>query len=138
MADTFTSSKGYAADLSFSASKINVRGELRCGVNRGRIEITCISDGIVPFRSYTVGLYDQMEFTVPVAWDPANDGVAACLVSSIAGTTDALIIKDAVAGNTLLSGQALVNYEYAASLDDIQLMNVTFTFTGALTGNLVA
>lgn len=138
MADTFTAKKGYNAYMTWSAEPVNIRGELRVSVNKGKIDITCIGDGAVPFRSFTLGLFDQMSFTVPVPYDEANDAVAAILVDAIAGTTDTLIIYDANGGNTLLSGSAFVDYEWAAPLDDIQMLNVTFTFTGTLTGDLVA
>jgi len=138
MADTFTAKKGYNAYLTWSAEPVSVRGELRVSVNKGKIDISCIGDGVVPFRSFTLGLYDQMSFTVPIPYDESNDAVAAIIVDAVADTTDTLIIKDGSAGNTLLSGQAYVDYEFAAPLDDIQMLNVTFTYTGALTGDLVA
>jgi len=137
MADTFTAKKGYLASVTWSAEPVNIRGEVRVTVARGLLEITCIGDTIAPFRSYTFGLYDQMSFSVPVPFDETNDAVAAIMVDAIAGTADTLIILDAVAGNTLLSGQALVTYEWSAPVDELQMLNVTFTFTGALTGNLV-
>jgi len=137
MADTFTAKKGHLASVTWSAEPINIRGEVRVTVARGLLEITCIGDAIAPFRSYTFGLYDQMSFTVPVVYDEANDAVAAIMVDAIAGTADALIILDALGGNTLVSGQALVTYEYSAAVDELQMLNVTFTFTGALTGDLV-
>ena len=137
MADTFTAKKGHLASVTWSAEPINIRGEVRVTVARGLLEITCIGDAIAPFRSYTFGLYDQMSFTVPVVYDEANDAVAAIMVDAIAGTADALIILDALGGNTLVSGQALVTYEYSAAVDELQMINVTFTFTGALTGDLV-
>jgi len=138
MADTFTAKKGHLASVTWSAEPINIRGEVRVTVARGLLEITCIGDAIAPFRSYTFGLYDQMSFTVPVVYDEANDAVAAIMVDAIAGTADALIILDALGGNTLVSGQALVTYEYSAAVDELQMLNVTFTYTGALTGDLVA
>jgi len=137
MADTFTSTVGYRAHVEYDAKAVNIRGELRVTVNRGKIEITCLSDGIVPFRSFVLGLYDQMSFTVPVPMDSANDGCAEIMANSIAGLADTLIISDYDGGTALISGEAYADYEYAASLDDIQLLNVTFTFTGALTGALV-
>ena len=137
MADTFTAKKGHLASVTFSAEPINIRGEVRVAVAKGLLEITCIGDAIAPFRSYTFGLYDQMSFTVPVVYDEANDAVAAIMVDAIAGTADALIILDALGGNTLVSGQALVTYEYSAAVDELQMLNVTFTYTGALTGDLV-
>ena len=138
MADTFTAKKGHLASVTFSAEPINIRGEVRVAVAKGLLEITCIGDAIAPFRSYTFGLYDQMSFTVPVVFDEVNDAVAAIMVSAIAGTADTLIILDALEGNTLFSGEALVTYEYSAAVDELQMLNVTFTYTGALTGDLVA
>jgi len=138
MADTFTAKKGHLASVTFGAEPVNIRGEVRVAVAKGLLEITCIGDAIAPFRSYTFGLYDQMSFTVPVVYDEANDAVAAIMVDAIAGTADALIILDALGGNTLVSGQALVTYEYSAAVDELQMLNVTFTYTGALTGDLVA
>ena len=135
MGDTFSPSKGYAATLGFSGKKVNVKGEIRVSSAKGLIEITCINDGIVPFRSYTVGLWDQKQFTVAVPYDVANDAFIAVLASGNAGTADTLILTDGSV--TLVSGQALVSCEYAATLDDIQIFNVTFTYTGALTGSLV-
>jgi len=137
MADTFTAKKGHLASVTFSAEPINIRGEVRVAVAKGLLEITCIGDAIAPFRSYTFGLYDQMSFTVPVVFDEVNDAVAAIMVSAIAGTADTLIILDALEGNTLISGEALVTYEYSAAVDELQMLNVTFTYTGALTGDLV-
>ena len=107
-------------------------------MNRAILDITCISDGIVPFRSFTLGLHDQMSFTVPVPYDPANDGIIAMIAASIAGTPATCVLYDAVAGTALISGSAIVSYEYAAPLDEIQMLNATFTFTGTLTGALVA
>ena len=139
MADTFTAKKGHLASVTFSAEPINIRGEVRVAVAKGLLEITCIGDAIAPFRSYTFGLYDQMSFTVPVVFDEANDAVAAIMVSAIAGTADTLIILDVLgASPALLSGEALVTYEYGAAVDEVQMLNVTFTYTGALTGDLVA
>jgi len=137
MAATFTAKKGYLATLTWSAAAVKVRGEVRVSVARGLLEITCVGDAIAPFRSYTFGLYDQMSFTVPVVFDEVNDAVAAIMVSAIAGTADTLIILDALEGNTLISGEALVTYEYSAAVDELQMLNVTFTYTGALTGDLV-
>ena len=138
MADTFTAKKGHLASVTFSAEPINIRGEVRVAVAKGLLEITCIGDAIAPFRSYTFGLYDQMSFTVPVVFDKVNDAVAAIMVSAIAGTADTLIILDALGGNTLVSGLALVTYEYGAAVDELQMLNVTFTYTGAITtGDLV-
>ena len=137
MAETFTAKKGYAATVTFSGSRVNIRGEVRVAVARGLLEISCVGDTVVPFRSYTFGLYDQMSFTVPVVFDDTNDAVAAIMVSAIAGTADTLIILDALEGNTLISGEALVTYEYSAAVDELQMLNVTFTYTGALTGDLV-
>ena len=136
MAETFTAKKGYAATVTFSAKRVNIRGEVRIAIAKGLLEITCVGDTIVPFRSYTFGLYDQMSFTVPVVFDEANDAVAAIMVDAIAGTADTLVILDALGGNTLLTGQALVTYEYSAAVDELQMLNVTFTYTGALTGDL--
>ena len=136
MAATFTAKKGYLATLTWSAAAVKVRGEVRVSVARGLLEITCVGDAIAPFRSYTFGLYDQMSFTVPVVFDESNDGVAAILVDAIAGTEDTLILTDGT--KTLLTGQALVTYEYGAAVDEVQMLNVTFTYTGALTGDLVA
>ena len=139
MADTFTAKKGHLATLTFNAKVVNVRGEIRCSVNKGLLEISCIGDTVVPFRSYTFGLYDQMSFTVPVVFDETNDAVAAIMVSAIAGTADTLIILDVLgASPALLSGEALVTFEYGAAVDELQMLNVTFTYTGALTGDLVA
>jgi len=135
MADTFTPEKGYDATLNFSGKKVNVRGGITAKAARGMIEITCINDGIVPFRSYTYGLFDQIQFTVPVPYDVANDACVAMLAASAGGTADTLILTDGTV--TLLSGQALVTLEYATTLDDIQIYNATFTYTGALTGALV-
>ncbi|MFA5054302.1 MAG: hypothetical protein WC565_09600 [Parcubacteria group bacterium] len=137
MADTFTPTGGHLAKMTYDAKVVNIRGELRVSVNRNKIEISCLGDTFVPFRSYTLGMYDQMSFTVPVPLDSANDGCAEIIANSIAGVADTLIIYDYNAGNTLLSGEAFADYEYAASMDDVQLLNVTFTFTGALTGDLV-
>jgi len=139
MAETFTAKKGYAATVTFSGSRVNIRGEVRVAVARGLLEISCVGDTVVPFRSYTFGLYDQMSFTVPVVFDETNDAVAAIMVSAIAGTADTLIILDVLgASPALLSGEALVTYEYGAAVDELQMLNVTFTYTGALTGDLVA
>jgi len=135
MADTFTAKKGHLATLTFNAKVVNVRGEIRCSVNKGLLEISCIGDTVVPFRSYTFGLYDQMSFTVPVPWDKTNDGIVEIMARAIDGVADTLILTDGA--NTLMSGEALVTYEYSAAIDEMQMLSVTFTFTGALTGNLV-
>jgi len=135
MADTFTAKKGHLASVTWSAEPINIRGEVRVTVARGLLEITCIGDAIAPFRSYTFGLYDQMSFTVPVPWDKTNDGIVEIMARAIDGVADTLILTDGA--NTLMSGEALVTYEYSAAIDELQMLSVTFTFTGALTGNLV-
>jgi hypothetical protein len=137
MADTFTPKSGYTAQLLFGSDPVNVRGELRCAVTRGVIDISCLGDTFVPFRSFTLGMYDAMTFTVPVPYDPANDAVIALIAASISGTPTSTTISDVAAGTALILGTAIVSFEYAASLDDIQLLNVTFSFTGALTGALV-
>jgi len=137
MADTFTPKGGHLASLKYNTKVVNVRGEVRVTAARAVIDISCIGDTFVPFRSFTLGMHDQMSFTVPVPYDPTNDGIIAILAASVAGTPTSLILLDVLAGTTLLSGTALASYEYASSMDDVQLLNVTFTFTGALTGNLV-
>ena len=135
MAETFTAKKGYAATVTFSGSRVNIRGEVRVAVARGLLEISCVGDTVVPFRSYTFGLYDQMSFTVPVPWDKTNDGIVEIMARAIDGVADTLILTDGA--NTLMSGEALVTYEYSAAIDELQMLNVTFTYTGALTGDLV-
>ena len=137
MADTFTAKSGYKAQLLFGSDPVNVRGELRCAVTRGVIDISCLGDTFVPFRSFALGMYDAMTFTVPVPYDPANDAVIALIAASISGTPTSTTISDVAAGTALITGTSIVSFEYAASLDDIQLLNVTFSFTGALTGALV-
>jgi hypothetical protein len=138
MADTFTPSGGYAAQMTYNAHIVNVRGELRVAVTRGQIDISCLGDGFVPFRSFSLGMYDAMTFTVPVVYDPTNDAVVDIIAFSKTGAPKDFVIKDAVGGNSLVVGHAIVSYEYAASLDDVQLLNCTFSITGGLTGDLVA
>jgi len=139
MADTFTPTSGHTALMTFGAAAdpVNIRGELRCSVSRNHIDISCLGDTFVPFRSFHLGMYDAMAFTVPVPYDPTNDAVIGIVAASKSGTPAAFNMLDVLGGTSLIAGNAIVSYEYAASMDDVQLLNCTFSITGGLTGALV-
>lgn len=138
MGATFTANEGYQGLLTFGGDTIHVMGNIDVGVNRALKDISCLGDGVVPFRTHAVGMHDPVTITVDVPWDPSNDGVTEIYTHKVAGTTDTLILYDESGVTTLLSGLAYANYSFQTGLDGIQILRTTFTYSGALTGTLVA
>ncbi len=138
MGATFTGKAGYKTKLTYGADVIHVLGEAAVGVNNTLLDVSTLGDGVVPFRTFAVGMLDPVTIVVNVPWDPANDGVTECYTHHVAKTTDTLIFYDEAAVTTLVSGTAFCNYRWLGAIDGVETMEVTFQYSGALTGMLVA
>ena len=138
MGATFTAKAGYKTKLTFGGDTIHVVGEASVGINKALLDVSTLGDGVVPFRTFVQGMTDPITMTVNVPWDPANDGVTECYTHHVAETTDTLIFYDEAAVTTLVSGSAFCNYRWLGAIDGVETMEVTFQYSGALTGTLVA
>lgn len=141
MGATVTPKQGYKGLLTYGADTVHCLGEITVeGLDHLLDDMSALGDTIVPFRSFTPGPMDGggVRISPTVLFDAANDGVTEILTHKIAGTTDTLILLDELAGTTLLSGNAYANYRFRTGIEGQQQLDVTFTYSGALTGSLVA
>jgi hypothetical protein len=141
MADTITARQGYKAIVKYAAAKVFAMGDITVGgLERAVLESTALSDGVVPFRSIgALGMYGLITIGCSIPYDTANDGCTSIMADKIASTTNRLsIFSQTNAVGTLISGSCYPNYTYKTGLDGLQMLDVTFTFTGALTGSLIA
>ena len=142
MAGTFTAKQGYKAVMTFGGDTIHVPGDIGLsGLDKEMINVSALGDGVLPFQTFgPPGILNSagVQISCDVPYDSTNDGVTEILVHQIADTADTLILLDVLAGTTLLSGQAYVSYTIAVGLSGAQMLRCTFTYTGALTGSLVA
>ena len=141
MGATVTPKQGYLAVLTYGGDNIHVLNDIDVGGLEMQLDnISALGDTIVPHQSFAPGTMDRGGVKIPcnVVYDAANDGVTEILAHKIAMTTDTLILLDALAGTTLLSGTAFVNYRFKTGIEGQQNLDVVFTYTGALTGSLVA
>jgi hypothetical protein len=141
MADTITARQGYKAIVQYNGSKVFAMGDITVGgLERAVLESTALSDGVVPFRSIgALGMYGLITIGCSIPYDPANDGCTAIMADKIASENGTLgIFSQTAAKGTLITGDCYPNYTYKTGLDGLQMLDVTFTFTGALTGALIA
>lgn len=141
MAATVTARQGYKGILKFSGKVVHIMGDLAIdGTDRAILEKTALGDGMTPFRSVgALGMYGLVTLSGTIAYDPANEGCTAVLLSksSSALATLSLFSQTAAAG-TLLTGQAYANRVVPRiGLDGLQQLDVTFTYDGTVTGALV-
>jgi hypothetical protein len=141
MADTITARQGYKAIVKYNAAKVFAMGDITVGgLERAVLESTALSDGVVPFRSIgALGMYGLITIGCSIPYDPANDGCTGIMHDKIASADGTLsIFSQTAAKGTLITGKCYPNYTYKTGLDGLQMLDVTFTFSGALTGALIA
>ena len=140
MGATVTPKQGYLAVITFGGDNIHALNEVDIsGLEMQLDNISALGDTIVPHQSFAPGTMDRGGVKLPatLVYDAANDGVTEVLAHKIAQTTDTLILLDVLAGTTLLSGQAFVNYRFKTGIEGQQTLEAVFTYTGALAGSLV-
>ena len=140
MGATVTPKQGYLAVITFGGDNIHALNEVDVsGLEMQFDNISALGDTIVPHQSFAPGTMDRGGVKLPVEliYDAANDGVTEILAHKIGQTTDTLILLDALAGTTLLSGTAFVNYRFKTGIEGQQRLSAVFTYSGELTGSLV-
>ena len=136
-----TPQQGYKAILVFDSDNIHALNDIEVqGLETLLDNISALGDALVPHQSFAPGCMDRGGVKIPVTviYDAANNGVIEILAHRNAGTTGTLVLSTALAGTVLLSGQAFVNYRFKTGIEGQQQLDVVFTYTGALTGALVA
>jgi hypothetical protein len=104
--------------------------------SRGRIDVTVHGDSGLPFRSYEIGLFDPIEITIPILWDYTLPEIQEMAAKLICGTNTKLEFEDSVdSANPHINGNAkVVKIGASARMEnEMQIMNVTFLFSGAPT-----
>ena len=136
-----TPQQGYKAVLTYGGDNIHALNEIEVqGLETLLDNMSALGDAIVPHQSFAPGTMDRGGVKIPVTvlYAAADPGVVEIFAHKVGGTTDTLILLTVLAGTTLLSGQAFSNYRFKTGIEGQQQLDVVFTYTGALTGALVA
>jgi predicted secreted protein len=109
--------------------------------NRGTIDITAHGDPGLPWRSFALGLYDAVDWSVQVMSGGSPDNVAAfSYVRSKLGDPGGVNVRvrnTAGAGTTLFQGNYIVaGLTLSAPLEDVVSYTVRFVLNGAPTTHL--
>ena len=128
---------GYTGILTWDTDHVlQTRADITMDASRGRIDVTVHGDSGLPFRSYEVGLFDPIEITIPILWDYTRAEIAEMAAKLICGTNTKLEFEDSVdSANPHINGNAkVVKIGASARMEnEMQIMNVTFLFSGAPT-----
>ena len=128
---------GYTGILTWDTDHVlQTRADITVDAARGRIDVTCHGDSGLPFRSYEVGLFDPIEITIPILWDYTRAEIGEMAAKLICGTNTLLEFEDDTdSANPHITGNAkVVRIGMTARMEnDMQIMNVTFLFSGAPT-----
>ena len=128
---------GYTGIVTWDSDHVlQTRADITLDTTRGRIDVTCHGDSSLPFRSFEVGLFDPIEITLPILWDYSRPEIAEIAAKFICGTNTPLKFEDAAgSAHPHIDGSAKVTGLNASAKmeNDMQIMNVTFLFSGAPT-----
>jgi len=115
---------------------LQTRADITLDTSRGRIDVTCHGDAGLPFRSFEVGLFDPIEITIPILWDYTRAEIGEIAAKYVCGTNTPLKFEDSAGSATPhIDGNAkVVGLNASARMEnEMQIMNVTFLFSGAPT-----
>jgi len=115
---------------------LQTNADITMDAKRGRIDVTCHGDSGLPFRTFEVGLFDPIEFTLPIFWDYTRAETAEMVTALMCGTNTKLEFEDAAdSANPFINGNAkVVGISATGRMEnEMQIMNVTFLFSGAPT-----
>jgi hypothetical protein len=115
---------------------LQTRADITVDAARGTIDVTCHGDANLPFRRFEVGLFDPIEITIPILWDYTLPETAEMAQKLICGTNTSLLFEDAVASAHphILGNAKVTKIGLSAQMEnEMQIMNVTFLFSGAPT-----
>ena len=128
---------GYTGIVTWDTDHVlQTRADITLDTSRGRIDVTCHGDSGLPFRSFEVGLFDPIEITIPILWDYTRAEIAEIVTKYMCGTNTKLEFEDDTdSANPHINGNAkVVGINFAARMEnEMQIMNVTFLFSGAPT-----
>ena len=128
---------GYTGIVTWDSDHVlQTRADITLDTSRGRIDVTCHGDAGLPFRSFEVGLFDPIEITLPILWDYTRAEIAELAAKYVCGTNTPLKFEDSPASaNPHIDGNAkVVGLNASARMEnEMQIMNVTFLFSGAPT-----
>ena len=132
-----SNSQGYNARVRWDTDHIlQTTADITLSTSRGRIDVTVHGDSGLPYRTFEVGLYDPIEITLPIFWDYTRAEIAEMVTAYNCGTNTNLIFEDvASSANPFINGNAkVVGIEASGRMEnEMQIMNVTFLFSGAPT-----
>ena len=129
--------KGYTGILTWDSDHVlQTRADITMSASRGRIEVTVHGSASLPFRSYEMGLFDPIEITLPILWDRSLPETGEMAAKLICGTNTPLKFEDSASSSyPHIDGNAKVTkIDTTARMEnEMQVMNVTFLFSGAPT-----
>ena len=127
--------KGYDGIVTWDTDHVlQTRADITLDTSRGRIDITVHGASDLPFRTFSVGLYDPIEMTIPMLWDYTRAEVAEIMTAYNCGSTTKVEFEDDTdSAHPHITGMALVTgIGMSARMEnEVQIMNVTFLFSGA-------
>ena len=129
--------QGYNAQVVWDTDHVLcTNADITFDAARGRIDVTCHGDSDLPFRTFEVGLFDPIEFTLPIFWDYSLPETAEMVTALMCGTNTKLEFEDSTdSANPFINGNAkVVKISPSGRMENaMQIMNVTFLFSGAPT-----